>query len=360
MAVIFSAVLLPAAHSQAPTPVATPTATGASADLLAAQTQIDETQIAAQVERLLATMSPADRVGQLFMVTFAGTDTSFSSDIAQLIYEYRIGGVVITPRRQNFSNAKGATTPRQVAILTNQLQALAFGALLPANQALLPYSSWPPPDLVTLTSQNGAPPPNIPLFIAAEQLGDGLPGTALRREFTPLPSQMALGATWNVELTRKAGRIVGQELRAVGVNLLLGPNLDVFDQPRADNVGALGLHAFGGSPYWVGQMGRAYIAGVHEGSNGRVATMARNFPGQGAIDRLPDQEIATVQLGLDELRQTALAPFRSVTRQNSIILRRNGDLFASDGLMTSHMRYNALPGRATPISLGQELRKTLE
>jgi beta-N-acetylhexosaminidase len=351
------------ALAQATTPVVTPQpANGSVDDALQQQAALDEAALTTQVEALLARMSPADRVGQLFIVTFAGNDTSFTGDIARLIFDYRIGGVVLKPRAQNFSNARGVNTARAVATLVNQLQGLAFGVRLPAEQALTPLSEgvWPPPGLVALTSESGAPPPNIPLLIGVEQWGDGLPYTALRRDFTPLPSQMALGATWNPELARKVGQIVGRELQAVGINLLLGPNLDVFDQSRADPVGALSLHSFGGNAYWVGQMGRTYIAGVHEGSGGRVATMARHFPGQGNIDRLPDQEIATVQLGLEELQQTALAPFRSVTRQPSIILSRTGDLFATDGLMSSHMRYSALPGRATPISLGPELSMTLE
>jgi beta-N-acetylhexosaminidase len=41
-------------------------------------------------------------------------------------------------------------------------------------------------------------------------------------------------------------------------------------------------------------MGRAYICGVHWGGNGRVAAVAKNFPGHGGSDRLPDREIATV------------------------------------------------------------------
>lgn len=361
IACVLWASLLPPVYTQVATP--TPPSGGLSAsDAVRIQVQDEEAALNDQLELLLARMSPADRVGQLFVVSFVGSDTSFNSDIAQLIYDYRIGGVVLSPRDNNFSNGRGVDTSRQVATLTNQLQALVFGVLLPSNQALEWQSEelWPPSGMVLLTSRTGEPAPGIPLLIGVEQWGDGLPHTGLRRDFTPLPSQMALGATWNVDLARKVGQIVGRELQAVGVNLVLGPNLDVFDQPRADSVGALSLHSFGGNPYWVGQMGRAYIAGVHEGGVGRVATMARNFPGQGNIDRLPEQEIATVQLGLDELRQTALAPFRMVTRQSSVILRRDGDLYTTAGLMTSHMRYNALPGRATPISLGPELSMTLE
>lgn len=351
-----------AVHAQVATPTVVAPPAPLTPEQLAQVAAAEDVALNAQVEAILAQMSPADRVGQLFMVTFAGNNTSFNSEISRLIYDYRIGGVVLSPQNRNFSNALGVDTPRQVATLVNQLQALAYGVLLPNDQALLytAEDAWPPPGLVSLTSQSGAPPPNLPLLIAMEQWGDGTPYTSLRRGFTPLPSQMALGATWNIDLARRVGQIVGRELRAVGVNMLLGPNLDVFDQPRADSVGALSLHSFGGSPYWVGQMGRAYIAGVHEGANGQVVTMARHFPGQGNIDRLPEQEIATVQLGIEEIRSTALAPFRSVTRGSSIVLSRTGDVVISDGLMTSHMRYSALPGRATPISLGPELSMTLE
>jgi beta-N-acetylhexosaminidase len=282
-----------------------------------AQVPQEEDALSAQVEAILAQMSPADRVGQLFVIAFQGSDTSFNSDIAELIFGYRVGGVVLSPRRSNFSNAKGTDTARQVAALTNQLQGIAYGVLIPPAEAVTATidQPWPPVNYISLANETGLTPPNLPLFVAVEQLGDGLYATSLRNSFTPVPSQLALGATWNPELARKVGQIVGRELSAVGVNLLLGPNLDVFDQPRADKVGALSLHSFGGNPYWVSQMGRAYIAGVHEGSMGRIAAISRYFPGQGNIDRLPDQEVATVQQSIQELRQTALMPFRSVTRQ---------------------------------------------
>lgn len=363
--ILLIATLAPSVQGQVNIPQATPTPLATLATPLVEPTLVtqvaSEEVLTAQVEALLTHMSPADRVGQLFIISFEGADTGPDSDIADLIYTYRIGGVVLSPQRNNFSNAKGIETPRQVATLVNQLQGLTYGRVLASETALAPAAqSAAPGSPLVVGNQEEIEPPNIPLFIAIEQLGDDLPATALRRGFTPLPSQMALGATWNLDLVRKVGQIVGRELQAVGVNLLLGPNLDVFDQPRTDSVGALGLHSFGGNPYWVSQMGRAYIAGVHDGGGGRVATIARHFPGQGNIDRLPQQEIATVQQSIEELRQTAFVPFRDVTRQTSLILQKNGDLFSTDGLMTSYMRYSALFGNTSPISLGPELSAALE
>ncbi|HXF60520.1 MAG TPA: glycoside hydrolase family 3 N-terminal domain-containing protein, partial [Caldilineaceae bacterium] len=363
------------AASVLPAPLAAQTATPAPASPLstpqnpAASPEVagaaNETLDAA-VNALLAQMSVADRVGQLFLITFQGSETGFDSDIAQLIYGYRVGGVVLSARNGNFSNEAGIDTPRQVATLANQLQALAYGLLLPTGQALPPddLSEWPPEGAVLMEPVIRSPPPNLPLFIAVEQLGDSLPATALRRGFTPLPSQMALGATWDPELTNQVGQIVGRELAAVGVNLLLGPSLDVLEQPRPEQVGVLGIHSFGGDPYWVSQLGRAYIAGVHSGSGGQVATVARHFPGAGDADRLPDQEVATVQRSIEELRRIALPPFLAVTREPSSLLHPNGDPAATDAIMSSHIRYSAFQGsslgRNTPISLAPELETVLE
>ena len=319
----------------------------------------------AQVDALLAQMSPADRVGQLFVVTFTGNATDFESDIVELIHGYRVGGVVISARNGNFTNGKGTDTPRTVATLVNQLQGMAYGLLLPPAQALapMPIAPWPPRSLTYLPAETGAPASNLPLLIGVDQAGDDLPGTALRRGFTALPSQMAVGAGWTPPLATQVGAVVGRELAAVGINLLLGPTLDVFDQTDIDQVGSLGTFAFGGDPFWVSQLGRAYITGVHAGGDGRVATVARHFPGQGNADRLPDEEVATIQKSLDELQRVALPPFVSVTRQPSSIVDPQGDPGATDLLMTSHMRYSGIQGgagaRGAPLSLSPELRTFL-
>jgi len=373
-------------------------------------TTLVQQEVDKQIEAFLQRMSPEDRVGQLFVIAFDGNTISATSDIAELIHDYRIGGVMLMPSQENFTNAKGVKTPEEIARLTNQLQALAYGYLLPPENALaltnlsttiagaatmtetltqtvtsplgltpLPMPSYSAAQLVDESSSSAAPTPTattngssatappiakIPLLIGAEQLGDGYPATAMRRNFTPIPSQLALGSTWNPTLVKTIGALVGTELHAVGVNLLLGPSLDVTDQPRTDPVGALGVHTFGGDPYWVSKLGSAYIAGVHEGSDYQLATIARHFPGQGDIDRLPEQEVATVQQSLTDLRRVALPPFVQVTRNPSRVISTTGDSAAVDGLMTSHMRFSAFQGtsssRIPPISLMPDLGIVLD
>jgi beta-N-acetylhexosaminidase len=99
-------------------------------------------------------------------------------------------------------------------------------------------------------------------------------------------------------------------------------------------------------------MGQAYIEGVHRGSGGRVATVAKHFPGHGGSDRLPDEEIATVDKSLEELQRVELAPFFAVTRDAG-----NADA-VTDALMSSHIRYRGFQDNVrqftAPISLDAE------
>ena len=299
------------------------------------------------VQKIIDSMSVDQRVGQLFLVTFPGHDTGPNSDIARLIRDYHIGGVVLTTWNGNIRNEGDVAA--QTLQLNNDLQTYAFRDL--DQPVVLPDGTINP-----AIATSGAP--GLPLLIALNQEGDGLPYTTLIRGFTPLPNNLAIGATWEPDYARRVGEIVGRELSAVGVNLLLGPSLDVLDNPRPELKGYAGSRTFGGDAYWVSKMGQAYIAGVHTGSNGRLATVAKHFPGQGASDRRPDQEVATVQKPLPALEQVELAPFRAVTEQAP------SPEAVTDVMMTSHVRYKGFqenPRQLTPpISLAPELQTIMD
>ena len=125
---------------------------------------------------------------------------------------------------------------------------------------------------------------------------------------------MAIGATWSEDDAQQVGQVVGRELSAVGVNMLLGPVVDVLERPHPEGGGDLNLRVLGGDPTWVGMLGRAYIRGVHQGSGGRMLTVAKHFPGHGSSDRNPDEEVSTVSKSLDELKRSDLLPFFAVTQ----------------------------------------------
>jgi beta-N-acetylhexosaminidase len=325
------------------------------------------------VAPLMAEMTAADKVGQLFLITFQGNDISENSDVATLVRDYRVGGVVLLPANDNFrsvpvdpvapqmsgrAGANEQTTPEQIIRLTNALQSLAMSAPRPITTSLpLTTTAAVTPTItaspvVTATGEAGG---RIPLLIGIDWTGDDTGMFSGAGGFSPYPTEMALGATWTTDLANKIGELMGAELRDVGVNLLLGPTLDVLDVPRPGNRGDLGVSAFGGDPFWVGSMGQAYIRGVQTGGNGSVLTAAKHFPGQGGSDRRPEDEVATIQKSVDQLRQIELAPFAAVTAGGNPLAPGT-----TAALMTSHIRYRGFQGNirqlTPPISLAPQLQ----
>ncbi len=302
---------------------------------------------------LLELMTVEERVGQLFLVTFQGDQAPLSSDIADLILDYRVGGVVLQAKNDNIT---GYNDPelitQQLAELNNDLQRLALLGISTATTDTTIDEDAVPPERSSNT--NFTP---IPLFIAVPQEGDNAPYSEILNGVTSIPSKMAIGATWQPENAQTVGRIVGQELSALGINMLMGPSLDVLENPSAGSKNDLSTRSFGGDPYWVGLMGQAFTTGVHEGSNHRMAVVPKHFPGYGSSDRPLHEEIPTVRKSLEQLKQIELAPFFAVTGaeigQNQI----------ADALLTTHIRYQGFQGniRATtnPVSLDQQALSTL-
>ncbi len=279
---------------------------------------------------LLDRMTPEERVGQLFLVTFNGYEAAPSNQIAQsnakiynLISKYHIGGVVLLASNDNFVGSDQTLPVAQS--LTGQLQIDEYNA---SQQEIT--------DPVTGTTSR---PAYIPLFIGIDQEGDGSQYDQILSGMTPLPSQMAIGATWQPAEAQKVGKVLGSELKALGFNLLLGPSLDVLNGSYSEGGSVLGVRAFGGDPFWVGEMGKAYITGVHQGSEGTMAVVATHFPGFGGSDRLPQEEVATIRKSLDNLVQFDLKPFFAVT----------GDAptqdATTDAMLTSHIRYRGFQGK---------------
>ncbi|HZD09985.1 MAG TPA: glycoside hydrolase family 3 N-terminal domain-containing protein [Candidatus Binatia bacterium] len=303
----------------------------------------------AQAQQMLEQMTVAERVGQLFLVTFAGDATGRSSDIANLIVDYKIGGVVLLAENDNIVG-EGDAVPLAVTDLNNRLQRLAL--LGDASTVTSTVGS----ETVTATP-GAAVPGSVPLLIATQQDGDGAPYSQIRYGLSQLPAPMAIGATWEPQYAAEVGQILGRELSAIGVNLLLGPSLDVLENPNPENASDLGVRTFGGDPYWVGLMGQAYTSGVHDGSNGRVAVIGKHFPGRGSSDRPLDDEVSTVRKSLEQLKQVELAPFFLVTGN-----ARDAQATA-DGLLVTHIRYQGFQGNlrdtTAPVSFDPPALQTL-
>ncbi|MBG0787903.1 MAG: hypothetical protein H0S79_22675 [Anaerolineaceae bacterium] len=286
---------------------------------------------AVTAESILQDMTPEEKVGQLLLVGFEGSTLEADSQIYDLIANYHIGGVVLLTENNNFTSEDTLT---QAGTLIDDLQTLEWAGANPETDPEIP--------------EDDTGSAYIPLLVGIAQSGNGAPDDQLLNQLVYSPSQMALGATWDVDLATQVGENLGSELSALGFNLFIGPSLDVLETTSGEAAGYIGVNTFGGDPYWVGELGQAYISGLHNGSDDRLLVIAQNFPGTGNSDRSPEDEVATVRKSLEQLTQIELAPFFSVTSLAA------GDPGRIDGVMVSHIRYQGFQGniRATtkPIS----------
>lgn len=166
--------------------------------------------------------------------------------------------------------------------------------------------------------EGGYPPP----LIGIDQEGGQL--IAIAGGATELPGNMALGATRSAELAEQAGRVLGRELLAMGINLNFAPSMDVNINP--DNP-VIGIRSFGDDASLVAELGAAQIRGMQ--AEGIIAT-AKHFPGHGDTGVDTHHEAPIVEHSLSRMKSVELLPFQSAIEAKV------------NAIMTSHIIFTAV------------------
>ncbi|GAB1690092.1 beta-glucosidase family protein [Krasilnikovia sp. M28-CT-15] len=122
-----------------------------------------------------------------------------------------------------------------------------------------------------------------------------------------LPSPTALAATWDPELARTAGLVLGQESRRKGVHLLLGPTVNLQRTP----LGGRHFECYSEDPLLSGEIGAGFVAGVQ--AHG-VGTTVKHLVGN---DFETDRMTVDVRIGERALRELYLAPFERAVAAGS-------------------------------------------
>ena len=110
------------------------------------------------------------------------------------------------------------------------------------------------------------------LGLPAIKMVDGPQGVRNNTRSTLYPSGVAAAATWNKALIEKMGVALGQDSRARGVHILLGPGVNIYRSPLCGR----NFEYFGEDPYLAGQMAASYIKGIQ--SQGVMACI-KHFAG---------------------------------------------------------------------------------
>jgi beta-glucosidase len=80
----------------------------------------------------------------------------------------------------------------------------------------------------------------------------------MKVETTSFPSGVAMASTWDTDLVNREGKAIGQEVKALGRDMILGPTININRQP----LWGRNFEGYGEDPYLSGQLGVAYIKGV--------------------------------------------------------------------------------------------------
>lgn len=233
------------------------------------------------IDHAINGMTLNEKIGQMLMPDFRNWKgrnvTEMLPEIEQLIQEYHLGGVILF--REN------VVTTEQTARLVAEYQ-----------EATGKYGL-----LMTIDQEGG--------IVTRLQSG------------TDMPGNMALGATRSPEIANDVGRVIGEELNALGINMNLAPVLDVNN--NSDNP-VIGVRSIGESPELVAELGIAYTKGLQ---NTGVAATAKHFPGHG--DTAVDSHLGLPEVPHDKerLMEVELYPFQKAMEANI------------DAIMTAHVTF---------------------
>ena len=178
-----------------------------------------------------------------------------------------------------------------------ELKALGIGAVV-----LFARNATDAHQVASLTADlHAALDDDVPALVAVDQEGGAV--ARLHDGVAPLPAMMALGATRDAELTRRAGRRVGRDLRRLGINTNLAPVADLAVDPRNT---VIGTRSFGSDAELVSELATAFASGLHDG--GTIA-VGKHFPGHGATHVDSHEALPTLDVDGDTWRARDLRPF---------------------------------------------------
>jgi beta-glucosidase len=156
------------------------------------------------------------------------------------------------------------------------------------------------------------------------------------------PQNINLATTWNPDLARQTAAVIAAQARANGVDMILGPVLDVARDPRWGRV----EEDFGEDPYLTGQFGLAYVEGMQGDSlntGHTVIAEPKHFAGHGSPEG--GLNMSPVHVGERELRSIMLKSFEPAVREGKAM-----------GIMAAYHDIDGVPCTGNPWLLNKVLR----
>jgi beta-N-acetylhexosaminidase len=171
------------------------------------------------------------------------------------------------------------------------------------------------------------------LLVATDHEGGRI--VMLNRGVTIFPDNLATATAGEAAFAYRQGLFEARELRRLGVDLSLGPCLDVLTDRYSPNIG---IRSYGKDPKVVAAYGVARINGMRQGG---LSACAKHFPGKGHSPLDAHLKLPIIESTWDEMHATHLPPFFEAIAAGV------------DCLMTSHPVYPNLDPSGVPATFSR-------
>ena len=241
----------------------------------------------------ISKMTLKEKAGQLIIAGFVGYE--YDDRIQKLIEDYKLGNVVLLTR--NFQSVK------QFHDLNHKI----YDEII-KNTKIMPF--------MTITQEGGMV-------------------TRIVKEATFFPGNMTLGAT-KIDYAYETGRLMAEELFALGINLNFAPSLDVNNNPLNP---VIGVRSYSDDPEVVARYGLNFIRGMQ--STGMIAT-AKHFPGHGDTNVDSHFRLPTIAHNKKRIEEIELLPFKRVIDEVKAI-------------MPAHIFFKAYEENQVPVTISKKV-----
>jgi beta-glucosidase len=159
---------------------------------------------------------------------------------------------------------------------------------------------------------------------------------------TEFPIPLALAATWDPEVVRRAARVAAREASASGIRWAFSPMVDIARDARWGRM----AEGSGEDPYLDATMARAFVLG-YQGEQldapDSIAACPKHYVGYGAAEG--GREYNSTEISEHTLREFYLPPFRAAIDAGAATI------------MAAFNSLNGVPSSANPFTIKQILRK---
>ncbi len=180
---------------------------------------------------------------------------------------------------------------------------------------------------------NGIPRLGVPTVLMA----GGGPAGIRQGPGTALPAPIALGAGFSTADAARYGRLVGDEGKRRGNDIVLGPALDILRIPNAGR----GYESYGEDPYLTGRLGASWIKAAQKQG---VLSMVKHYP---ANNQETDRYQMNAVVDSRTMQEIYLPPFETAIRDAK-----------AAAVMCGYNKVNGKPSCANGTFLGTVLRKS--